>query len=369
MKSIIKVVILLCLASSCGPDFAEQSEIDRPQVLAIHAAQSQLLFGESILLTPLMAGFSAEDATFNWSWCLLRGDNTQEFRCLSDDFIDGFIDDFVDSSTITIEDLPQIAEQLFSLGNSETATLTAVIPPEQLEQLCDFILSVDEFPLFATRPECKGSLAVSVRFDVFLPSRTITTFKTVELVYDEDEYEPNRVHSIRDLGLRLIPTTTTATVTVYQSVKRNDPIERNQNYLVVLGEQDEVVVTPEGLRRFLSNQLDDLSDQFLTEDDENDRETLTLFWFTTAGTMDSNITGFLPDTLSNPFRTREQQAANEPYDDDVLNEWQSARLNTWSTPLFESFPDSEATLFLVIRDGRGGTDWTSRTINFRAPGL
>ena len=325
---------LSALATGCGSDFTPQSEITGLRFLAINASPPWLRPTETTTITPLVVG--AEDPTqlrYRWRWCPLLGPNTTEFECL-----------------VTVEDLNQalgaeiLPPDFFELGTSSTATLAYDLPPELIESVCLGLREQNELSNLINLPDCDGTFPISIRVDLEEDERTITAFKDIRLIYDPGR-RPNQNPTISSLGIQILG--------------RADPsqlINFDQQFLFELGRSPTVDAL---------TQLDELSETFTatrTEATDDNmtvlvpfetREQLTFSWFAETGSYDVDRTGFLPDTV---------QSEDEPDGVPLAEAWFEARTNIWASPLPEEFQGGETTIYLVIRDGREGTSWTTQTL-------
>ena len=334
------------LLLSCGSDFPERSLITDLRVLAVSANPPWVVPTQSSNLTPLVVG--AEDPTelrYRWSWCPLRGPNTSAFECL-----------------LPIEQLNAILQPMgftipdnfYDLGEGETASFPYLFPAEFVEQLCLELRKQEELSRFVTIPDCdEGLFPISVQVDITLGDRIITAYKDVTLVFDLSESR----------ALNALPDISTAGIEVIgrdgQALDR--PVTFEETVRFRLGPDSDPPSPLDQLAR-LSEEFTETStrigdgEEIIVEEIET-REQLLLSWFVETGEMDANRTGFIPDTL---------QSADNPDGLSLSRAWDDARTNAWLAPLPGDFEGGEARIYLVLRDFRGGTSWTTTTVEVGA---
>lgn len=346
------------LALSCGSDFPERSEITGLRILAVSANPPWIIPGQNAQLTPLVVGITEEERAqlrYRWRWCPLRGPNSANFECL-------FNVDALNTTTGTsgIEIPPDALE----LGSESTAELPYALTAESVGCFCNALrgtvadgcedfseiaMQSAELSRFVTLPSCRGTFPVSVQLDVALNDRTITAYKDVSLVYDLSQ--TTALNALPDVsGLRLEPLTAAL-----------EPIEG-----VIAYEQPVTFQLQVDPGQTSLGQLDRLSESFtdieeeaqpdgtITETEIQTREQLLFSWFSETGLFGAARTGFQPGSLLSD---------DNPNGDTVDQEWDDTRSNDWDAPKQGDFPDGgETRLYLVVRDGRGGTSWTTSTV-------
>lgn len=321
------VLTLFGSGIGCGSDFPEQSEITNLRFLSVQAEPPWIRPSKTSSITALVVGLQpGRRLSYRWSWCPLRGPNSFQFECL------------VTPELISEITGVQVDETIYDLGTSSTAEFNYAFSPDDVRATCEEIRSLDTASSLVTLPECDGTFPISIRLDASDGDRRITAFKSLRLIYQEDASQPRDQANphIDDLGVEVLFNGRTVT----------GPLGFETKYTVRLGPD------PSGTPL---DQLDRLSETF-TESQTNTetREQLILSWFASTGEYDDNRSGFLPDTIQTPDRP----------DGIPINEaWDSARTNGWTSPRRADFSSGQSTtLYVVIRDDRLGTSWTSTTV-------
>ncbi len=348
LTSMLGLLLAFFGGISCGSDFDARSRIRDLRVLAISAAPPWVGPGEATRIEPLLVRGDnppevdpCPECRFSWSWCPLLGPNSEEFRCLvTPELINGVLAS--EGSELRVED------DFFELGAERTAELRFAFPPSLVEDVC-LALQEAEFSALITRPACNGSLRVTVRVDVSDGGPTRTVFKDVRLVYD-----PSRVGRFN-----AIPEVDGLGITVQLGDRPvTGPLAANRAYRLALG-------TDPGDGPARSGQIARLSETYTAtrtitgaggvseQETFETGEILILSWFGAEGEFDADRQGFLPGTTRSPDR---------PDGPTVEEAWATATENVWRTPLPADFPGGQTTIYVVVRDDRLGTSWTSTTV-------
>lgn len=89
-------------------------------------------------------------------------------------------------------------------------------------------------------------------------------------------------------------------------------------------------------------------------------EHLTFAWFGEAGDFTGrgkgHQTGYLPEAVP---ATQADELVPSPAD---ITNWEFNTTNTWDLPKTEDYAYKTARIIVVVRDGRGGVDWTSKQV-------
>ena len=344
MRHILLLLTLLlgivALATACTDDETPFNEIDRLRVLGIAADPPWLLEGQTTELTFLSVNgdptIDDSDLRTRWYFCPLQADSTVGFEC----FIQA--QEQLEALTGTVALPPALQNAVFSefgvlVGTSSVVNLPFIIPADVIAQVCEQLDDV-ELPIFVTRPSCNGRFPVTMFLEYGVqaqggidpnaidPDERVVAFRDIDLVYDTtlEPNPPNRNPEISGLSVAVdgseafIVTSTGAPITLKYDTTYDFRID-------VASDQSE------------SFQSDD--------DDVPDRESLTVTWFVESGDTEFIRTGFLPADDGDSFA-------------DLID-------NEWTTPRPVDVGDrTEATLSLVIRDGRGGLSWITRDVVF-----
>jgi len=318
--SLVIVAALACVAAACSPDFEPYNEVHNLRVLAVRAEPPQLPPDESATLD-LLVHVEPDDprpVTYHWSWCPFSAGSTSGYTCATDrDTLQALID----------EAAPGVVEVPgFDLGTSATATLPYPVPPVVLQAACQQLLMQD-VPDFLELPDCVTGFPVLIKVEVRQGDDVITAVKEVKLLYGANE-APNANPALSGAS-------------IFES-------KAGPSTSVVLGEE------PVALRRGLLHrwhveleageaELFQPSPRPEDPDPAPAHESLAVSWFAQGGEMEYRRTGYIED-----FTTFEQATAN-----------------AWTTPTTKEFDGESMSIYMVVRDNRGGVGWLSRQVTFR----
>jgi len=309
----------LCLAlvgavSACTirDDSTRSNQIEGLRILALASEPADLVQGESATFSALVFDEEERRVSYQWSWCLSRGSSEEGYLCNISES---------DLERAWTELDPGVELPPYDLGTAETASFEAFFEPDQAFGLCE-ILSRDtsepELELFT----CLSSLALSVELTVTAGSDQIVANKDVPILVVGDERNqnpvigPNFTRTLRN-GVELGATAPFQLEGIYDVVADVDETQ-SETFLPA---------AREGL-----------------PPPEPRGESLFLSWFVTVGSTHRK-----GEQRSSYFDTGSIESLTE---------------NIWDMP-FE-LEDTNARLFLVLRDERGGTSWIEHT--FRLEG-
>ncbi len=328
------------VGAACTDDETPFNEIDRLRVLGISASSPWLLEGETTTLEALVVNndpaLQDEELRYRWYFCPIQADSTVGFECVVQSAED--LETFTGTDSLTgLEDAEFSEFGVLISTSSVSVVLPFALPASTI---ADFCLALDDIdlPLFVTRPECNGRFPVTVYLEVGAaatggvdptevdPDRRVVAFRDVDLVYDQtlEINPPHENPEIASLALRPrgaddfqeLPASSVTTLR----------FDRTYDLLIDVELEQSEMFVPD-------------------DDDEADRESLTVTWFVEGGETDSVRTGYLPLDDGESF-------------EDLVG-------NDWTTPRQIDFGDRrDARLFLVIRDNRGGLSWLIRDIQF-----
>jgi hypothetical protein len=293
----------------CGEEFDPYNRLVELRVLAIKAEPPAPALGESTVLTPLVYTPEGQGpVTFSWSWCPVPGAANDGYPC-----------------QVKEEDLREVAAAAglpppsFDLGTGPTATLTHVLPPALLQQIC---ADTPGLPRLVDT-DCRGGFPVQILLRAKSATDELISVRTVRLRYAPDQ-EPNANPFIDGLTVRLddmdLPLTDTP---VHTLPRAEDTTIKAQVPLTVLE---------------MYNGRDADLNPVRTE------EQLTLSWFVESGDTDSARTRFARDG----FRP------------------EKAFENKWSPDRVKDYSKDTARLIVVVRDDRGGVGWRSAAVKLEA---
>tara|TARA_R110002096_G_scaffold42143_4_gene113693 strand:+ start:122164 stop:123135 length:972 start_codon:yes stop_codon:yes gene_type:complete len=297
--------LCLALVGACTirDDSTRANQIEGLRILALASEPADLVQGESTTLSALVYDEDERAVSYQWSWCISRGNSDEGYLCnISESELETAWDE-LDTGI----DLPP-----YDLGTQETAAFEMFFAPEQALGVCE-ILSRDaaepDLELFT----CLSSLALTIELRVTAGSDQIVAIKDIPILLEGDE---------RNLNPAIGPNFT-RTLRGGTELQTTAPFQLEGIYDVVADVDEAQSET------FLPQAREGLPPP------EPRKESLFLSWFVTVGST---------------HRKGEQHTAY--FDTGSI---ESLTENTWDMP-FE-FEDADARLFLVLRDERGGTTW------------
>ena len=310
------LIILAQLLWACGEDFDPASLINDIRVLGIAAEPADLAPGESTLLTPLVVsptpapGEEAPSISYSWEWCLVNGGPDEGFDCLTEEL-------GLDPGT----------EALFDLGDAPTAVIAYPFDGETLRGVCEAALAeIEALPDFAELPSCDLGLEAIVRLVVRSGEVEKVAFRRIFLWFDA---EP-------DPALR----------------NANPEIASISAGSMVIAPDFRLGVAPGGSTRWFVAVANDQKETFRPRDpDEGEQkeEEMLFSWFTTVGEWDRDRS--FSDEIDFSLVEAGRNLLDIPTE--ALEDPGAVDPETGSR---------EADLYFVIRDGRGGISWESRSL-------
>lgn len=330
---------LLGFVACTDDDFPVYEEIEGLRVLAIQADPPAIAPGESTTLRALVFddGGDLDDVEYTWSWCPFREPAEAGAECavteqqLADEF-----------------GLPDVS---YELGEAETAELTHTVPVALLEAVCggadeDEAEQAGELGFLI---DCDQGFPVSVELIATRDDTTIRSIKEVRLLFD-DSAPPETNPRIDGITHSWVPTgvdrdacadAIAGDICGIENVedfdpRDLDPIEGDGSTELRLGESYVLFAdVPEDATEVFIKPPEGFD-----EEPEEKRENLTISWFVSSGSLDEETSGFT----------------------DGVTELENIRDNIWDLPKRGDEEESEAWLYLVIRDERGGTGWLERRV-------
>jgi hypothetical protein len=318
-RQLLVLAASLSLASCGDADGDRYEKLDRLRVLAIRSEPPDLIVGETATLSANVYEPASQELSYEWSWCLSRGDSETAFDC----------------------DVPeQVLRQAwaraglggsapaYDLGTDSEAQLTHVLTPALVSALC-------EDPDLDERVElaCFRGLEAGIKLTVRSAEEELTAIKSVALLASESPGAERNTNPGSDFELTLYDTGDGAVI------GGDQPLRAGRRYRVVAN-------------------VDERTAESFTPSagpgeppPEKRRETLVMSWFVTAGEL-AAADGGDDDAFADDFvRTTFVDGRNDL--EDLLK-------NGWKLPLTAG---SSAALHLVLRDERGGAGWTTRSFD------
>jgi hypothetical protein len=290
----------------CSDDFTTFSHLDRLRVMAIQSDPATPLPGEPVQITPLVYVPSGKKTEYAWSWCPLPTRSEDGYQC-----------------PLTEKGLARSLGPLgfdepiaFDLGNDPTAVFDNPFDPTLLGRVCDEGIDTGEIS-----PDvwCRTDFPIQVMLKVKTPTESLTSVVTLHLPIEEGT--AGNTNPEID-GIRIVKPT---------------PVrELDDQGAIIVHRQDEVTfeaIVPE-----------EASESFIDKDEDGKsvkrRERLTVSWFSEAGEWDAQRASFIEGVM----------------------DLRSATRNKWIAPKTKDYKKERVKILVVVRDDRGGVNWTSGQI-------
>ena len=287
-------------------DEVRYNELDRLRVLALRTDPADVAVGDTATLSALVFEPEGRVVRYAWSWCPAPGGAEDGFECLVGE-------QQARDAWATLGTGTELAP--FDLGAGETAELPIAFDSDLLSAWCG--------ALYESEASNESLLLACV---LGLKPRIQLTVAT-----DEDE-----LVSLRELPL----------------ADAKDPTQRNQHptfngEIEARTEGDDRVLEPgEPFRPDVRYTIRVGIDEDQAErTDKGDREELLMTWFVTPGD------------------TREESEGERTTFIEGTNEFEDLLENSWLMPAKPR--TSQARLFLVLRDDRGGVSWAEHRFEIR----
>jgi hypothetical protein len=312
------IYLFNALATGCG-DFADDTdryaELDKLRILGLRSEPADLVLGETATLSALVYEPKARDVRYEWSWCPSRSAEDGNFECnISERELSAAW------TELGLEGEPPS----YDLGTEPEARFTHVLSPELIAAMCQTFIGGGVEAQSAALA-CLTGLEVSVSLKVRAATSEVTAIKTLSLLFDavpEAERNANPPSSF-ELSLQEVDNGRT----------QQDTLTAGREYAVSAELEREVaeLFTP--------------APSSGDEEPERRRETLNMSWFVTDGKLVEL------DGEAGFGAGGERTSFVDGHDFDALLD------NGWSLPLTA---DSQASVYMVLRDERGGVGWTER---------
>jgi hypothetical protein len=301
----------LALASGCGEGFAPYHKLEGFRVLAMRASRPALREGESSALEVLV--FTGEDPAgevrYAWSWCPVREPISEGGDCLIDEAefaaLLGLSPDAL-SFDLGSEASPELA-----YPGSAAAYRAACENQAQAGAALSLVFS------------CNGGFPISIRADVSLGEQRVRIQKELRLVFDAEP--PNTNPSLAAVTFRRTGTDDAPSVW---------PEGEAPTFKLGKSYELEVAVETAAAESFVPAPTE------VEPDPEARRENLFITWFITTGSVAHARSWFIDGSVA----------------------FDKLRVNEWSLPKAGDEDRDAASLYLVLRDERGGVDWLERRV-------
>ncbi len=304
--------LALCLLPlsvwACSDPLDPYEEVQGLRVLAISADSPQLTPGASATVSALV---TEEGASYQWSWCPFALPASQGAGCAISHEEFQMVANMILPSPAVVPD--------YDLGTGETAAFTHSLPPMFYKAVCDFVLS-QNIPDGFDAPDCSQKFEIQVGLTVTKGGESIVSVSSLELLYDD-----------------VVPANTNP-VLLGLSAKQSD------GTLVELDAMAPTQLVKGSLVELSIEVNEDSSESYQKVEPSGEvvpaEENLIATWFYDGGSMDKSRSSYVPGSVEFEVLTK--------------NEWDPLEVD-------------EATLYVVLRDGRGGTSFLKRSIELVAP--
>jgi hypothetical protein len=299
------VLVLLGAATGCDDPFPPRSLVEELRVLGIVAEPAELYEGETAEVQALVGMPEDLEVEYGWELCLVDEGPDERYACRND-----------------VLGLPEELLAFFELGDTPVVQVNYLGDAETLQETCRAAIeSIPEVPDFVELPDCEEGLEVTLRLTV-------------------------RAEDIEKIAIKRL----------FFWFAEPTELQRNDNPVIAdvlvggVATRDETVlaVAPGGQLRFQVVVDEDSLETFVaevSETEEEERAEEVLFsWFTTGGEWDKEV------SFSETGRISLDEAGRN-----VLSVEGDVE------------PGTEFEVYLVIRDGRGGSDWRQRRVVVVAP--
>ncbi|MBK8010385.1 MAG: hypothetical protein IPK13_03495 [Deltaproteobacteria bacterium] len=308
----VLVVLSMTIGSltACNDEFTPYNEVEGFRLLAMAADPPWLGANESAKLSALVVADPTEaDVRYRWSWCPLTTGQVGGYTCaVSHDELQAAVDDAIG---VGVVDVPP-----FEFATTATASFTYSLSPLVLRGVCAYLAEGD-IPDFVSVPECGEHYPLTIRLEVTSGNQTIVGIKSLPLILEGDARNKNP----EARGLTASVATSTGT-----------PLT-----------EDGSAVLRRGVEYDLELDIDEGAAETLTSTSTQERERLVVTWFVSAGETDRTRTSFLEGQI--PF--------------------EQTKKNKWKLPTAVNDDAETARIWIVIRDGRQGTSWLTRSVKLK----
>ncbi len=294
--------LVFSLLAGCSEYPDPYEKVEGLRLLAIVASPPALLPNDNATLTALVT----EDVTYAWNWCPFADLRTGE-------------------CAISHEDFQSLAAPLivprYDLGSGESALFPYSLPASFYKDLCDKF-AIDKVPDGFDVPDCSDHFEIQIGLTVTQGDSSIRSITKVDLLFDEGK-APNQNPILSGIRANEIGATPRPL-----DASEPTPMKRGVPYALTLD------IDEGSSESYLA--LASPNAAVPTEQ----REALIASWFYQAGEMDKLRSSYIPG----------------------VTKLGTLRTNQWTPPSKEEFSDDYTTLYVVIRDGRGGISWQEREI-------
>lgn len=305
--------------TACDDDFTPYNEVRGFRLLAIAADPPWLGADESAELSALVVSDPAlGDVQYRWSWCPLTTGQVGGYTCaVTHDALQASIDDAVGAGVVTIPP--------FEFATTATASFTYSLSPLVLRGICEY-LAEGEIPDYVSVPECGERYPLTIRLEVTSGDQTIVGIKTLPLILEGNATNQNPKAD----GLTAFVSTSTRT-----------PLTEDGNAVLRRGvEYDlELNLSEDAAETYASTSTSASTATTITQE----RERLIVTWFVAPGETDRTRTSFLEGQI--PI--------------------EETKKNKWKIPTAVNDDAQTARIWIVIRDGRQGTSWITRSVRLK----
>jgi hypothetical protein len=315
------VLLTLTPAACADADFDPYNLVSGLRVLAVQSEPPALAPGQTAVLAALVSAPAGETVSYHWSWCPFAQPRETGYACaITQEELQAIIDESLPDAAVTAPS--------FDLGSDDSVLFDAGGDATLVQALCRGLVEAGASSTSVV-PDCSTRLEVTVRLEVATATESVTAIKRVPFVFDADD----ATNTNPALGnVRVAGDSEEESVAVEVAVDGSTELAAETTHRLW------VDVPPATFETFTP------APDALTPDPEPRGEDLAVTWLVTAGETDAKRTTYIDGEVS----------------------VETLRENTWTLPALRDAGD-RATLFLVIRDERGGVGWTARDLQITEP--
>jgi hypothetical protein len=330
------------LALGCSDPFTPDYRLVKARVLALQADPPQPQLGES---TTLRALLYLPDGTgtpsFHWTWCPAPTSSDDGYGCPIDQA--GF-DQLMGSAAGQAPSL--------DLGTGETAVFANPFPADMLAALCSGNAALasgrgaagDAGDSSVVWSCGTGGFPITVRLELQTPSMDKVAAAVFKIYLPTDATQPGNNNPIVG-GVSIVDPPPSGV----PDDSGLPTLKRHLQYKIALDMDTSVSET------FIGWTIDSLGG-WATDDAGKHiigsvQEIISVKWYVEGGDLGDDAGNGGADTGYNPYATTPLQTIAD------------ANENYWKTPKQSDYDKMPASVIVVIRDNRGGVNWTSAAFN------
>jgi hypothetical protein len=292
--------------AGCSDDFTPYSRLDRLRVMAIQSEPATPVRDVPVQLSPLVYVPAGKTASYSWSWCPLPSQSEDGYRCpVSEQALAPLLASLGLDEPISL-----------GLGTEPTTVFVNPFDPALLARVCAQGIKAGEASLDIW---CTIDFPVLVTLKIKTSTESLTSVVTLHLPIEDGA--PGNANPVIE-GIRIV---------------KPAPTRQLDDLGTITVRRDEEVT-------FEAIVPDEASETFVDKNEDGNsvtrRERLTVSWFSDAGDWDADRAAYIEGKYDLKRATR----------------------NKWKAPKTEDFKEDKVSIFVVVRDDRGGTSWVNGVV-------